>query len=81
LQRLNEDLQDVTRIMTKNMEDLLFRGDSLDRMATMSDALRDSSLKYRKDARQLRLEAMYRKYGPIVAVGLMVILIFYFKFF
>ncbi len=29
--RLNEDLQDVTRIMTKNMEDLLWRGDSLDR--------------------------------------------------
>lgn len=31
LSRLNEDLQDVTRIMTKNMEDLLWRGDSLDR--------------------------------------------------
>lgn len=31
LSKLNEDLQDVTRIMTKNMEDLLWRGDSLDR--------------------------------------------------
>lgn len=31
LDKLNEDLQDVTRIMTKNMEDLLWRGDSLDR--------------------------------------------------
>jgi vesicle transport protein SEC22 len=31
LTKLNEDLQDVTRIMTKNMEDLLWRGDSLDR--------------------------------------------------
>lgn len=30
LNRLNEDLQDVTRIMTKNMEDLLYRGESLD---------------------------------------------------
>ena len=29
--RLNDDLQDVTRIMTKNMEELLWRGDSLDR--------------------------------------------------
>jgi vesicle transport protein SEC22 len=28
--RLNDDLQDVTRIMTKNMEELLWRGDSLD---------------------------------------------------
>lgn len=32
LDKLNEDLADVTRIMTKNMEDLLWRGDSLDRM-------------------------------------------------
>lgn len=31
LDRLNEDLQDVQKIMTKNMEDLLWRGDSLDR--------------------------------------------------
>ena len=28
---MNAELQDVTRIMTKNMEDLLWRGDSLDR--------------------------------------------------
>ena len=30
MDRLNDDLQDVTRIMTKNMEELLWRGDSLD---------------------------------------------------
>jgi hypothetical protein len=30
LDRLNSDLNDVTRIMTKNMEELLWRGDSLD---------------------------------------------------
>ena len=30
LDRLNDELQDVTRIMTKNMEELLWRGDSLD---------------------------------------------------
>ena len=31
MDKLNDDLQDVTRIMTKNMEELLWRGDSLDR--------------------------------------------------
>lgn len=34
--------------MSKNMEDLLWRGDSLDRMSTLSSSLRDESLKYRK---------------------------------
>ena len=34
LDKLNDELQDVTRIMTKNMEELLWRGDSLDRKLT-----------------------------------------------
>ena len=34
LDKLNDDLQDVTRIMTKNMEELLWRGDSLDSTCT-----------------------------------------------
>lgn len=37
LDKLNDELQDVTRIMTKNMEDLLWRGDSLDRMFRWSN--------------------------------------------
>lgn len=32
MDKLNGELQDVTRIMTKNMEELLWRGDSLDSM-------------------------------------------------
>lgn len=39
LDRLNDDLQDVTRIMTKNMEELLWRGDSLDRSSHISPPL------------------------------------------
>ena len=34
LDKLNDELQDVTRIMTKNMEELLWRGDSLDSECT-----------------------------------------------
>lgn len=39
LDRLNDDLQDVTRIMTKNMEELLWRGDSLDSALISSHTL------------------------------------------
>jgi hypothetical protein len=28
------ELQDVTKVMTKNIEDLIYRGDSLDRIIT-----------------------------------------------
>ena len=36
MDKLNDELQDVTRIMTKNMEELLWRGDSLDRKSTQT---------------------------------------------
>ncbi|KAJ2724244.1 SNAP receptor [Coemansia sp. Benny D115] len=80
LSKLNEDLRDVTQIMTKNMEDLLWRGDSLDRMSSMSDRLRDQSEKYRKDARRLNLEALYRKYGIPAAIILGLVFIIYIRY-
>lgn len=79
LDQLNEDLQDVTRIMTKNMEDLLWRGDSLDRMSTMSSSLRDESLKYRKQARQINLDALYRKWAPVGILTLFFMVVIWWK--
>ncbi|KAK4047898.1 SNAP receptor [Microbotryomycetes sp. JL201] len=80
LEQLNEDLKDVTQIMTKNMEDLLWRGDSLDRMSTMSSSLRDESLRYRKAARQINLDALYRKWAPIGVFALFIMVVVYWKF-
>ncbi|PVV02250.1 hypothetical protein BB560_003305 [Smittium megazygosporum] len=80
LGKLNENLVDVTKIMTKNMEDLLWRGDSLDRMSTLSDQLRSQSQKYRKDARRLNIEAMYRKYGIPAAIVLAILLVVYIRY-
>jgi vesicle transport protein SEC22 len=118
LDQLNENLQDVTRIMTKNMEDLLWRGDSLDResfllillsplsllflppsyllfllirqskdradmsgMSHLSTSLRSESAKYRKAARNINLQALIRKYAPIVGIGLFITLFLYWRFF
>ncbi|KFY32437.1 hypothetical protein V493_00170 [Pseudogymnoascus sp. VKM F-4281 (FW-2241)] len=50
LDKLNSELQDVTKVMTKNIEDLLYRGDSLERMGEMSSRLRDDSKKYKRAA-------------------------------
>ncbi|GAA6025014.1 hypothetical protein JCM10207_004765 [Rhodosporidiobolus poonsookiae] len=70
LDQLNEDLRDVTQIMTKNMEDLLWRGDSLDRMSTMSSSLRDESLN----------DALIRKWAPVGAAGLFFFVFLYYRF-
>ncbi|KII95881.1 hypothetical protein PLICRDRAFT_129905 [Plicaturopsis crispa FD-325 SS-3] len=80
LDRLNDDLQDVTRIMTKNMEELLWRGDSLDRMSHLSTSLRSESEKYRKAARNININAMIRQYAPLGAIAFIVIILLWWRF-
>jgi vesicle transport protein SEC22 len=96
LDQLNNELSDVTRIMTKNMEELLWRGDSLDRrlllflykhlsnsregMSHLSTSLRSESEKYRKAARKINIDAMIRQYAPLGAVGLIVIILLWWRF-
>ncbi|EJU06156.1 snare-like protein [Dacryopinax primogenitus] len=81
LERLNGELQDVTRIMTKNMEELLWRGDSLDKMSHLSSSLRDESQKYRKAARQINIDAMIRQWAPVAAITVIVIIFIWWRFF
>lgn len=80
LDRLNNDLADVKKVMTKNIEDLLYRGDSLDRMSDLSLSLRNDSIKYRKKAQRINFDAMIRQYVPIIGVGLFVVFFVWYKF-
>ncbi|KAI0688568.1 Longin-like domain-containing protein [Cytidiella melzeri] len=80
LDKLNDELQDVTRIMTKNMEELLWRGDSLDRMSHLSTSLRSESEKYRKAARNINVYAMLRQYAPIGAIVFIIIILLWWRF-
>ena len=47
--------------MTKNIEDLLYRGDSLERMGDMSSRLREDSRKYRKAAVRINWELLLKQ--------------------
>ncbi|ETW84269.1 hypothetical protein HETIRDRAFT_312209 [Heterobasidion irregulare TC 32-1] len=80
LDHINDDLQDVTRIMTKNMEELLWRGDSLDRMSHLSNSLRSESEKYRKAARNINFQAMLRQYAPLAGVVFLIIILLWWRF-
>ena len=79
--KLNEDLHDVTRIMTRNIQDVLGRQEALNRMSEMSSQLVSDSNKYLKGTKHLNWQAMYRKYGPPGIVLLVVLLVIYFRFF
>ena len=49
-------------------------------MSTMSTSLRDESLKYRKAARNINLHALYRKWAPVGVLGLMFLILLWWKF-
>lgn len=81
LDKLNDELRDVTKVMTKNIEDLLYRGDSLERMGEMSGRLREDSKKYRRAAVRINWELMLKQYGPFAGVGLLILVLIYWRFF
>ncbi|PHH74539.1 hypothetical protein CDD83_4556 [Cordyceps sp. RAO-2017] len=81
LDKLNDELRDVTKVMTKNIEDLLYRGDSLERMGELSSRLRDDSKKYRRAAVRINWELLLKQYGPLAGLGLFVLLFIYMRFF
>ena len=81
LDKLNDELRDVTKVMTKNIEDLLYRGDSLERMGEMSGRLREDSKKYRRAAVRINWELLLKQYGPFVGVGVVMIVLVWWRFF
>ncbi|EDN08643.1 protein transporter sec22 [Histoplasma capsulatum] len=80
LDKLNDELRDVTKYMVKNVEDLLYRGDSLERMGEMSGRLRDDSLKYRKAAVRINWDLLVKQYGPFAAVGFVMLILIFWRF-
>ncbi len=81
LGKLNDELRDVTKVMTKNIEDLLYRGDSLERMGEVSSRLREDSRKYKKAAVRINWELLLKTYMPYAVIGLIIILFFWYIFF
>jgi vesicle transport protein SEC22 len=81
LDKLNDELRDVTKVMTKNIEDLLYRGDSLERMGELSSRLRDDSKKYRRAAVRINWELLLKQYGPFAAIGFIILVFLWLRFF
>ncbi|KAF2118949.1 transport protein-like protein sec22 [Lophiotrema nucula] len=81
LDKLNDELKDVTKVMTKNIEDLLYRGDSLERMGDISSRLKEDSRKYRKAAVRINWELLLKQYGPIGGLAFIIIIFIWWRFF
>ena len=81
MHRLNDELKDVHKAMTKNINDLLYRGDSLDKMGDMSSRLREDSAKYKRAAVRINWELLLKQYGPVAGIGAIIFLFLFWRFF
>lgn len=61
LDKIQAQLRETSQIMSKNLEDLLYRGDSLDRMSTLSSDLKDASRKYKRAAVRINWELLLKQ--------------------
>lgn len=77
LDQLNQELAGVQTIMSKNIEDLLYRGDSLDRISDMSHSLKESSKKYRQSARKINFDLLLSQYAPIAILAFLCVFLLY----
>lgn len=73
MNQLNNELQDVQRIMVQNIDDVLQRGVAISDLDTKANSLSMMSQKYKKDARYLNLSQTYAK---VAAAGVIVFVIF-----
>lgn len=71
LTRLQEELVDVQHVMQTSIQEVLDRGNKLEHMGLLSANLSSESRKFARDAKQLNLDMLYRKYGaPAIAFAI-----------
>lgn len=80
IDQLNNDLIDVKNVMNQNIQDLLYRGESLDKMSDVSQLLKSESLKYRKAAKKINFDALLRQYAPVAMLGLFFVFLIWWIF-
>lgn len=78
--QLNNELQDVQRIMVQNIDDVLTRGEALSALDDKAN-LATLSQKYKKDAHYLNLKSSYFKIAAIVVVFVVILLFIRYWFF
>lgn len=81
LDRLKDNLNEVSSVMRTNIDELLNRGENLESVSEKASSLRSASRDFKSQARMLSVMATFQKYMVPVVLGLVVISIIWFKFF
>eukprot|EP00929_Paragymnodinium_shiwhaense_P010669 TRINITY_DN115526_c0_g1_i1.p2 TRINITY_DN115526_c0_g1~~TRINITY_DN115526_c0_g1_i1.p2 ORF type:complete len:226 (-),score=82.85 TRINITY_DN115526_c0_g1_i1:131-808(-) len=81
LSRLNENLTEVSTIMRQNIEEILHRGENLEAVGKKAEGLKNASAEFKGMTRMLSFQTMMQKFMVPIVIGLVILLIIFFKFF
>lgn len=81
VKRLQDDLSEIHTIMSRNIKDLIERGEHLDDMENKSHHLLQDSKRFSRKSRLANLRALYRQYMPVLVILLIVVCFLYWRFF
>jgi len=81
ISKLNESLQEIQTVMQKNIEEMLYSEESLNKLGSQGQELKNVSKQFEKNATMLALQALAKKYGIIIGIVFICAIFFYVKFF
>lgn len=81
VKRLQDDLTEIHSIMSRNIKDLIERGEHLEEMESKSHHLLQDSKKFSRKSRLANLRALYRQYLPVVVIVLIIVCVIYWRLF
>ena len=81
IDKVNQGLIDVSKIMSENFEMVLNRGKDLNRVSEQATKLRESSQNIKKSATKLKLSFWLRQYMTWIILALVLFFFFYLKFY
>lgn len=77
LQKLNSELKDVHSIMTRNINEVISRGERLDNVAQKSTRLAQESKRYAAQAKHANRMRVVRQYAPVGVVVVVVCIMWF----
>jgi vesicle transport protein SEC22 len=81
LDRVAKELVEVQQVMTRNIQEILSRGQKIDTVTRKSEQLVFESRLYEKRSQWLNTKLFWRKWAPAVIIAVILLLVVYLRFF
>mmetsp|Transcript_20897 Transcript_20897/g.57522 ORF Transcript_20897/g.57522 Transcript_20897/m.57522 type:complete len:91 (-) Transcript_20897:301-573(-) len=77
MKMMSDDLRDIQGIMTKNIQEVLGRGEKLETVTNRSSELSAGTKRFKDNAKALYRELLIRQWAPVAVVFLIVAILLY----